>query len=61
MELWKSYKWLLVWSALLIVLVLAVKSLPLSKPVIQMVGVFELLLAILTGIAFGWKATRNSN
>ena len=58
MEYLRSYKWLVVWSAFLVVLVIALKSIQMSKPVIQLVGVLELLLAILTGIAFGWKATK---
>jgi hypothetical protein len=58
MENLRSYKWLFVWSACLIVLVLALKTIQMSKPVVQLVGVFELLLAILTGIAFGWKASK---
>ena len=61
MENLRSYKWLFVWSAFLIVLVLALKTIQMSKPMIQLVGVIELLLAILTGIAFGWKATKRDN
>ena len=61
METLRSYKWLFVWSAFLIVLVLALKTIQMSKPMIQLVGVIELLLAILTGIAFGWKATKRDN
>ena len=57
MENLRSYKWLFIWSAFLIVIVLALKTIQMSKPMIQLVGVIELLLAILTGIAFGWKAT----
>ena len=58
MEYLRSYKWLVVWSAFLVVLVIALKSIQMSKTVIQLVGFLELLLAILTGIAFGWKATK---
>lgn len=58
MEYLRNYKWLFVWSAFLVILVLTLKTIELSKPVIQLVGVIELLLAIVTGIAFGWKATK---
>ena len=60
MELLKSHKWLFGWSAFLIILALVAKNIPMSKSVAQLVGVIELLLAIATGIAFGWMATKRN-
>lgn len=55
MELLKSYKWLVVWSATFLLAASIVKFIPLSKPLTQWVGALELLLAVATGIAFGLK------
>ncbi|MEW6128292.1 MAG: hypothetical protein AB1757_14730 [Acidobacteriota bacterium] len=60
MELLKSHKWLFGWSAFLIILALVVKNIPMSKSVTQLVAVIELLLAIATGIAFGWMTMKRN-
>lgn len=60
MELLKTHKWLFGWSAFLIILALVVKNIPMSKSVTQLVAVIELLLAIATGIAFGWMTAKRN-
>lgn len=61
MDFLKSYKWLLVWSALFLLVAAVVKFIPLSKPLTRWVGGIELLLAIATGIAFGIKALQTED
>jgi hypothetical protein len=56
MELMKSYKWLVIWSATLLLVASIVKFIPLNKPLSQWVGGIELFLAVATGIAFGMKS-----
>ncbi|MBI3653452.1 MAG: hypothetical protein HY231_20670 [Acidobacteria bacterium] len=52
----KSHKWLWLWSAALLGAALILKFMHLSKPVVQLVGLAEILFAILTGILFGIKS-----
>jgi hypothetical protein len=61
MEVTKSYKWLFIWSAVLLLVAFIVKFVPMSKPVTQWVGGIELLLAAATGIAFGIVAFRKED
>jgi hypothetical protein len=58
LDLLKTYKWLLLSSAALVILACILKFVPLSKPLTQVCGLIELLLAIVTGVAFGTKATK---
>ena len=58
MEFVKANKWLFSWSAVLILVASVLKFVPMPKAVTQFVGLVEVVLALLTGIFFGWKATQ---
>jgi len=59
-ELSKSQKALLAWSAGFLIFAEAVKRLRIEGRAATIVGLVELLLAIATGVAFGWATTANS-
>ncbi|HXF39718.1 MAG TPA: hypothetical protein VN743_02375 [Blastocatellia bacterium] len=59
-DLSKSQKALLAWTAGFLLLAEGVKRLRIEGRAATLVGLAELLLAIATGIAFGWATTANS-
>lgn len=60
MALSKAQKGLLAWSAGFLLLAEAVKRVRIEGRAATIVGLVELLLAIATGIAFGWATTANN-
>ena len=58
MEFVKANKWLFSWSAVLILVASVLKFVPMPKALTQFVGLLEVVLALLTGVLFGWKATQ---
>jgi hypothetical protein len=61
MDFIKSHKWILMWSAAILILACVVKFTHLSKTMTQVSGLIELLLAIATGVAFGILATKRAD
>jgi hypothetical protein len=61
MEWIKSHKWLFAWSASFLLTASLVKFIPMSKPMAQLTGGIELVLAIATGIVFGITAARRKD
>ncbi len=59
MEFVKANKWLFSWSVVLILVASVMKFVPMPKVMTQFVGLLEMVLALLTGIFFGWKATQS--
>jgi hypothetical protein len=59
-DLSRAQKALLAWSAGFLLLAEAVKRIRIEGPAATIIGLIELLLAIATGIAFGWPTTANS-
>jgi len=60
MDLSKAQKALLAWSAGFLLLAEGVKRMRFEGRAATIVGLIELLLAIATGVAFGWATTANS-
>jgi hypothetical protein len=60
MELNQSRKWLFVLSASLAIAAFAVKYIHFSKQMTQVVGIIEIFLAAIIGIAFGILATKKA-
>ena len=60
MDLSKAQKALLAWSAGFLLLAEVVKRLRIEGRAATIVGLIELLLAIATGVAFGWATTANN-
>src|SRR5215471_2310430 len=60
MDLSKAQKALLAWSAGFLLLAEGVKRIRIEGRAATIVGLIELLLAIATGVAFGWATTANS-
>jgi hypothetical protein len=60
MDLSKAQKGLLAWSAGFLLLAEGVKRMRIEGRAATIVGLIELVLAIATGVAFGWAATANS-
>lgn len=58
MDFVKANKWLFSWSAVLILVASVLKFVPMPKAVTQFVGLLEVVLALLTGVFFGWKASQ---
>ena len=58
MDFVKANKWLFSWSAVLILVASVLKFVPMPKAVAQFVGLLEVVLALLTGVFFGWKASQ---
>ena len=61
MGLSKAQKHLLFWSVGLLVFAEIIKRVPMSEKTTMMVGLTELILAILAGVAFGFAASRRSD
>jgi hypothetical protein len=59
-DLSKAQKGLLAWSAGFLLLAEGVKQMRIEGRTATIVGLIELLLAIATGVAFGWATTANS-
>lgn len=59
MDLSKAQKALLAWSAGFLLLAEGVKRIRIEGRAATIVGLIELLLAIATGVAFGWATTAN--
>lgn len=59
-DLSKSQKLLVAWSAGFLLLAEGAKRLRIEGRAATIVGLIELLLAIATGVAFGWATTANS-
>lgn len=60
MDLSKAQKVLLIWSVGFLFLAEGVKLMRIEGRAATIVGLIELLLAIATGVAFGWTTTANS-
>ena len=60
MDLSKAQKALLAWSAGFLLLAEGVKRMHIEGRAATIVGLVELLLAIATGVAFGWATTANN-
>jgi hypothetical protein len=60
MDLSKEQKALLAWSAGFLLLAEVVKRFRIEGRAATIVGLIELLLAIATGVAFGWATTANN-
>ena len=60
MDLSKAQKALIAWSAGFLLLAEGVKRIRIEGRAATLVGLVELLLAIATGVAFGWATTANS-
>ena len=58
MDFVKANKWLFSWSAVLILVASVLKFVPMPKAVTQFVGLLEVVLALITGVFFGWKASQ---
>ena len=56
----KAQKALLAWSAGFLILAEGVKRMRIEGRAATIVGLIELLLAIATGVAFGWATTANN-
>lgn len=60
LDLSKAQKALLAWTAGFLLLAEALKRMRIEGRAATIVGLIELVLAIATGVAFGWAATANS-
>lgn len=60
MDLSRAQKALLAWSAGFLLLAEAVKRMRIEGRAATIVGLIELLLAIATGVAFGWATTADN-
>ena len=56
----KTQKALLAWSAGFLILAEGAKRMRIEGRAATIVGLIELLLAIATGVAFGWATTANN-
>jgi hypothetical protein len=61
MDLSKAQKALLAWSAGFLLCAEGVKRLRIEGRAATIVGLAELVLAIATGVAFGWATTANND
>jgi hypothetical protein len=59
-QMTKAYKILIAWSALALASAEALKQLPISDKATLLVGAVEIVLAVITGIAFGFVTVKNS-
>ena len=60
LELSKAQKALLAWTAGFLLLAEGAKRLNIEGRAATILGLIELLLAIATGVAFGWATTANN-